>query len=183
MQLASCKFYFSYLVQTTSFLLTLVVTWAKGLFHLIYFLELQILFKKIASWCAGDNFVALFNIGIIQVSHLHILLQLDKSSIPNWDFGMTVKSPHRAESERFKLLQPLFSRVTKKSVFTILFLRFTLWNNELSLDMFLILLDTWPHLKMSAVSVWLNTFNRSSSGKSRNFDIFSDLIKLVILVH
>ena len=153
MQLSSCKFYFSYLVQTTSFLLTLVLTWAKGLFPLIYFLVSQILFKKIASWRRFVNFVALFNIGIIQVSHLHILLQLDKSSIPNWDFGITVKSPHKPQSDRFKLLQPLFSRVTKKSVFTILFLRFTVWNNELSLDMILILLDTWPHIKMSAVSV------------------------------
>ena len=154
MQLSSCKFYFSHLAQTTPFLLTLVLAWAKGLFLLIYFLESQILFKKIAWWCAGvGNFLALFNIGIIQVSHLHILLQLDKSSIPNWDFGIAVKSPHRAESERFKLLQPLFSRVTKKSVFTILFLRFTVWNNKLSLDMFLILLDTWPQLKISAVSV------------------------------
>ena len=100
-----------------------------------------------------DNFLVLFNIGIIHVSHLHMLLQLDKSSTPNLDFGITVKSPHKPQSDRFKLLQPLFSRVTKKSVFTILFLRFTVWNNELSLDMILILLDTWPHIKMSAVSV------------------------------
>ena len=105
--------------------------------------------NELGNYIYSKNFLSLKNSIMRWPS---VFLQLDKCSIPNWDLGITDKSP-RAQSERFKLLQPLFRRDINKSVFTILFLRFTVWNNELSLDMVLILLDTWAQLKRSVVSV------------------------------